>query len=114
MFVFSQVFFYLDLFTFTCFLIFTGTKYYIYPGAWHSLLRKSKTSLYIGCLPMGAATLITVAVNLFHDHIQFGGRGFLLFLWAMWWIDVGISFICCWVGVHVMYVPDPSFSIDIS
>jgi len=56
---------------------------------------------------MGATTLINVAVKLFHDHEKLGGRGFLIFLWAMWWIDVGISFICCWIGLHVMYDSAP-------
>ena len=107
MLIFSKIFFYLNLSTFTCFLILTVTKYTIYPGAWHSLYRNPSTSLYTSCFPMGATTLITVALKLFHDHGEFGGRGFLVFLWAMWWIDVGISFICCWVGVHVMYASAP-------
>jgi tellurite resistance protein TehA-like permease len=102
----------LDLFTFGCFIILTITKYTVYPGAWHSLLRNPATSLYAGCFPMGAATLITVAVKLFHDHAKFGGNDFLVFLWAMWWINVGISFICCWLGVHIMYAPAPSFEVE--
>lgn len=107
MLIFCKIFFYLDLFTLACFLVLTITKYTIYPGAWRSLLKNPSTSLFTSCFPMGGSTLISVAVKLFHDHDKFGGRGFLIFLWAVWWIDVGISFICCWIGVHVMYNSAP-------
>jgi hypothetical protein len=63
---------------------------------------------------MGATTLITVAVKLFHDQTKSGRLGFLVFLWALWWIDVGVSFICCWVDVHVMYDPAPFILTRIS
>lgn len=53
---------------------------------------------------MGATTLINVAVEVIHARYHVGGKGFLYFLWAMWWLDVVISFICCWVGLHFMYV----------
>ncbi|KAJ3517217.1 hypothetical protein NLJ89_g658 [Agrocybe chaxingu] len=51
---------------------------------------------------MGATTLINVAAQVIHDRYQFGGRGFVYFIWTVWWVDVIVSFICCWIGVHVM------------
>lgn len=102
MLIFGEIFFCLNLLAFLFFLIFTITKYTMYPGAWYWLLRNPITALYIGCCPMGAATLLTVGVTLFHD--EFGIKGALPFLWALWWIDVGISFMCCFMGLHIMYV----------
>ena len=53
---------------------------------------------------MGAATLINIAVIVINGQLNFGGKLFLYFIWAIWWLDVLISFVCCWVGVRTMYV----------
>ena len=53
---------------------------------------------------MGATTLINVAVTVINGQLNYGGKSFLYFIWAMWWLDIFVSFACCWVGVHAMYV----------
>ena len=53
---------------------------------------------------MGAATLINIAVIVINGQLNYGGKLFLYFIWAIWWLDVLISFVCCWVGVRTMYV----------
>jgi hypothetical protein len=62
---------------------------------------------------MGATTLINIAVDVINERCHFGGKGFLYFIWAIWWLDVFVSILCCWVLVHFMYVishcPHPVF-----
>ena len=104
MIVLSLIFFFLGLFLYCSFTIILGLKYIYYPDRWSSLLRNPTAIMYAGCIPMGAATLINIAVVVINGQLNYGGKPFLYFLWAMWWLDVFISFLCCWVGVHTMYV----------
>ena len=104
--VLSLIVFFLDLFLFCFFFIILGLKYICHPDRWSSLLRDPNDSLYAGCFPMGATTLIDIAVNVINGRLNYGGKSFLYFIWAIWWLDVVISFACCWVGVHAMYVPN--------
>lgn len=53
-------------------------------------------------MPMGATTLLNVAVNLVNEDYGIGGRPFLYTVWALWWVDVAISVVCCWGMVHYM------------
>ncbi|KAF8973295.1 voltage-dependent anion channel [Flammula alnicola] len=103
MIVLSLIIFFLNLFLFTLFSVLVIAKYMCYPDRWKVLVRNPVTSLYAGCFPMGATTLINVAVLVIHQKYHVGGKGFLYFLWAIWWIDIVIAFFCCWVGVHVMF-----------
>ena len=105
----SLIFFYLGLFLYCSFIIILGLKYIFYPDRWSSLLWSPTASLYAGCFPMGAATLINVAVIVINGQLNYGGKSFLYFIWAIWWLDVFVSFVCCWVGVHAMYVSDRVF-----
>jgi tellurite resistance protein TehA-like permease len=104
MIVFSLIFFFLNLFLYCTFFIILGLKYICYPDRWSSLLQNPTTSMYAGCFPMGATTLINVAVTVINGRLNYGGKSFLYFIWAIWWLDVFISFVCCWIGVHNMYV----------
>lgn len=102
MLVLSMVIFFLNLFLFFLFLALLMAKYFIYPDRWLSLMKNPVNSLFTGCFPMAGTTLINVAVQVIHAKFQFGGKGFLYFIWAMWWLDVAISIFCCWFGVHIM------------
>jgi hypothetical protein len=68
------------------------------------MIRDPVQSLYLSTFPMGAVTLIGVGTTVLHDQYGFGGRAFLFTLWGLWWIDVAISFLCCWGLFYVMYV----------
>lgn len=109
MIILTLVIFYVNLFLFCCFFIILGLKYTCCSGKWSSMLRKPMDSLYAGCFPMGATTLINTAVDVINGRLNYGGKSFLYFVWAIWWLDVFISFVCCWVGVHAMYVFDLGF-----
>ncbi|KAF8906557.1 voltage-dependent anion channel [Gymnopilus junonius] len=99
----SLIIFFSNLCLFVFFFALVIAKYVHYPQKWSSLLRNPVTSLYCGCFPMGATTLINIAVLVIHTRYHVGGKGFLYFLWSMWWLDVVISFVCCWVGLHFMF-----------
>jgi tellurite resistance protein TehA-like permease len=110
MIVLSLIFFFLGLFLYCSFVIILGLKYICYPDRWSSLLQSPTAIMYTGCIPMGAATLINVSVIVINGQLNYGGKSFLYFIWAIWWLDVIISFVCCWLGVHTMYVSSLNFS----
>lgn len=100
--IFTYIFFFLNLALFLTFNIMTVARYAIFPDVWSIMIRHPVQSLYIGCYPMGMATLINIGVGLIYQQYNFGGRGFLYFLWACWWLNVVLSFTCAFAVVHVM------------
>ncbi|KAJ8514449.1 hypothetical protein ONZ45_g8015 [Pleurotus djamor] len=98
----SLIFFFLNLALLVVFTLITTARYILFPDLWALMIRHPVQSLFLGCAPMGAATLINVAVNLINVDMQFGGKPFLYFLWGAWWMDVAVSALCCWGLVHVM------------
>jgi tellurite resistance protein TehA-like permease len=102
--ILSLVFFFLNLFLVVLFTALTLARYYLYPHIWALTLQHPAASLYIGCFPMGISTLINVAVDVINVRYNFGGKGFLYFIWTVWWIVVVISVLCCWGIVHIMSV----------
>jgi tellurite resistance protein TehA-like permease len=83
-------------------MVLVAAKYIYYPDRWAALVQNPVTSLYAGTFPMGATTLINVAVLIIHTKYGIGGKGLLYFIWVMWWLDVVIACLCTWVGVHIM------------
>ncbi|PPQ67315.1 hypothetical protein CVT25_005899 [Psilocybe cyanescens] len=104
MLVLSLIVSFLNLFLFVLFTILLITKYLCYPDRWKSLIRNPVTSLFAGCFPMAGTTLINVAVQVVHTRYHVGGKGFLYFIWSMWWLDIVVSLLCCWLGVNAMFV----------
>ncbi|EIW83021.1 hypothetical protein CONPUDRAFT_136178 [Coniophora puteana RWD-64-598 SS2] len=98
----TLVFFFLNLALFTLFTIISITRYILFPDVWSLMIRHPAQSLYLGTFPMGGATLIVVATGGVFETYGFGGSKFVYALWAFWWLDVAISFICCWGVMHVM------------
>ena len=102
--VFSAIFFFFNLILFIVFNILTIARYVIFPDIWPLMLRHPVQSLYMGCYPMGAATLINIGAGLLYEEWHWGKRAFLYVLWGFWWVDVAISFLCAFAMVHIMYV----------
>ncbi|KAF8161072.1 voltage-dependent anion channel [Crassisporium funariophilum] len=98
----SLIVFFLNLAFYGLFTVLVALKYTLYSGKWSRLIQDPVTSLYIACFPMGATTLFNVAVDVINVKYNVGGKGFLYFVWALWWSNVVISFLCCWLLVHVM------------
>lgn len=102
--IFSAILFFLNLFLFILFNVLSLWRYIAFPGLWSNMLRHPVQSLYLGTYPMGFATIINVGVSLINQEYRFGGTAFLYFLWACWWYDVILSFLCGYVLVHIMSV----------
>ncbi|KAA1476001.1 hypothetical protein DENSPDRAFT_842864 [Dentipellis sp. KUC8613] len=102
--VMSAIFFFLNLLLFVIFTTTTILRYIAFPDIWSLMIRHPVQSLYLGCFPMGGATILTVAITLFYNTYGFGGTGFLYTIWAFWWLDVAVSILCCWALIHVAFV----------
>ena len=98
----STTFFFLNLVLFAIFCIANVARYGRSPSVWNTMLRHPVQSLYLGTFPMGSITLISVATTVLHGKYGFGGRGFLYVLWALWWVDITVSALCCWGVIYVM------------
>ncbi|KIJ39926.1 hypothetical protein M422DRAFT_32525 [Sphaerobolus stellatus SS14] len=99
---FATAFFFLNLVLFCIFLTLTICRYVMFPRLWGLMLRHPVQSLYIGCFPMGAVTLINSGLTLGYQYWNWGGTTFLYTLWGLWWLDTFVSFLCCFGLVYVM------------
>jgi len=75
----------------------------MFPEVWGLMLNHPAQSLFVGCFPMGAATLINagLAVN---QQWGFGGNGFLYTLWGFWWLDSILSYLIAFGMLYVMII----------
>ncbi|KAI0743597.1 voltage-dependent anion channel [Daedaleopsis nitida] len=89
----------LVLFTFVCTC--TILRYIMFPEIWSLMIRHPAQSLFIGCFPMGAATLINSGLNINQDW-GFGGTPFLWTLWGFWWLDSAVSYIVAFGMLYAM------------
>ncbi|KAH7923732.1 hypothetical protein BV22DRAFT_1014841 [Leucogyrophana mollusca] len=101
----TMIFFFFNLGLFMLFTAISAARYILFPDIWPRMIRHPVQSLYLGTFPMGATTLINVAIGAIFQTYNFGGDTFVYFIWGVWWLDVAISFICCWGMMHVMFVP---------
>ncbi|KAJ7671597.1 voltage-dependent anion channel [Mycena polygramma] len=88
--ILTLLFFFLNLFLFVVICVATVARYYIFPELWSAMLQHPTQSLFIGAFPMGAATLINVALTI-NQSYSFAGPGFVYALWAFWWLDCAVS-----------------------
>lgn len=83
------------------------------------MLNHTSQSLFLGCIPMGAATLINSALvrsnacistasllrqasQALNQNWGFGGRGFLYTLWGLWWLDSALSYLVAFGMLYTM------------
>lgn len=104
--ILSLIFYFLNIGLFALFNCLTIARFVIYPSSLKPLLQHPNYSLFFGCYPMGATTILNVSVNVVYQYYGFGGKGFVYFLWVLWWINVAISAVCFWGGTHLMFVSD--------
>lgn len=102
--VFSLAFFFFNLVLFALFTVLSAARYIMCPGIWNRMLRHPAQSLFLGAFPTGATTLYMVSITVLYGSYNFGGRPFVYIVWALWWLDVTVSMLCCWGMLHVMLV----------
>ncbi|KAK0461122.1 voltage-dependent anion channel [Desarmillaria tabescens] len=100
--IMTLIFFFLNLCLFITFCAISLVRYITFPDIWGIMIRHPVQSLFTGTFPMGAITILNIAVSLIHDDYGFGGKPFLYVLWAFWWLDVISSFLCCFGVMHFM------------
>ncbi|KAL6829716.1 voltage-dependent anion channel domain-containing protein [Trichoderma camerunense] len=89
--IISYIFFALNILLFTIFCIISLLRYTLYPEIWMAMISHPAQSLFLGCFPMGFATIINMMI---FACAQWGP--WLIYLaWAFWWIDVLVSMATC-------------------
>lgn len=84
------VVFCLNVLQFVAFAAITLTRYLVYPEIWGVMIKHPSQSLFLGCIPMGFATI----VNMMVFECARWGRGAIYLTWAFWWADVLVSCAC--------------------
>lgn len=102
--ILSLIFYFLNIGIFVLLNASTIARFMMDPKSLVPLLQHPGFSLFFACYPMGATTILNVSVNVVYQHYNFGGRAFLYFLWALWWINIAISALCFWGGTYLMCV----------
>ncbi|BGP25129.1 hypothetical protein Rt10032_c09g4066 [Rhodotorula toruloides] len=85
----------LNVVLFSLFLLMSIARYCIFPTVFYAMLFHPVQSLFLGCFPMGFATIVNMTV--FVAAERWRGRWIWL-AWSLWWIDAVISVIIA-VGV---------------
>jgi tellurite resistance protein TehA-like permease len=92
----SYIFFALNVALFVLFLLLSLLRYTLYPRIWKAMIRHPAQSLFLGCFPMGLATIINMIC--FVCIPNWGGEWWRV-AWALWWIDTAVASATC------MYLP---------
>ncbi|KAJ4483438.1 voltage-dependent anion channel [Lentinula aciculospora] len=100
--IFTLIFFFLNFTLFILFCAISTVRYIMFPDIWGLMIRHPAQSLFTGTFPMGACTLLNIAISLISEKYRLGGKAFLYAMWGLWWLDVAISILCCWGMVHIM------------
>ncbi|KAI0812725.1 voltage-dependent anion channel [Irpex lacteus] len=104
--VMGLIFFLLNLVLFVFVCTMTVVRYSLFPEIWGMMIVHPAQSLFIGCFPMGAATLINAGLNVHQDWSSGGtaSNGFLWALWAFWWLDSAVSYAIAFGMMYAMMI----------
>lgn len=81
----------MNILLFVTFLSLTVAGYAMYPEIWEAMIAHPGQSLFLGCFPMGFATIINMMVFCCKQW----GDWLIYLAWAFWWIDVWLSIATC-------------------
>ncbi|KEQ79491.1 sulfite efflux pump SSU1 [Aureobasidium pullulans EXF-150] len=81
-------------------------RYVLWPELWPAMINHPTHSLFLGCFPMGLATIVNMIVLV---CVPAWGRWAATMAWALWWIDAALAVtICCSVAFLMISVHDVS------
>ncbi|OAQ63154.1 C4-dicarboxylate transporter/malic acid transport protein [Pochonia chlamydosporia 170] len=83
----SYIFFGLNILLFAIFTCISLARYTFYPEIWWAMISHPGQSLFLGCFPMGFATIINMMIFCCKQW----GDWLVYLAWAFWWIDVLLS-----------------------
>ncbi|CRK17724.1 hypothetical protein BN1708_003005 [Verticillium longisporum] len=84
-------FFILNIGLFSVFTIMTVVRYALYPAIWTAMMVHPAQSLFLGCFPMGFATIINMMIFI----CSHWGDWLVYLAWGFWWFDALISVTTC-------------------
>ncbi|UNI21829.1 Plasma membrane sulfite pump involved in sulfite metabolism [Purpureocillium takamizusanense] len=87
----SYVFFAANVGLFVVFLAISLLRYTLYPEIWRAMISHPGQSLFLGCFPMGFATIINMMIFCCRPW----GDWVVHLAWAFWWIDALLSMATC-------------------
>ncbi|KAF8700014.1 Voltage-dependent anion channel, partial [Rhizoctonia solani] len=87
---FGAAFLLLNVILLFVFLGFAIVRYVRHPEVFKMMFMHPLQSLYVGCLPMGFATIINALLNVRDDYFP-ESRTFVYVLWGLWWFDMVVS-----------------------
>ena len=90
--ILSIVFFSLNVLFFLLIFAVSVLRYLLYPATWVLMLAHPVQSLFLGTVPMGFATIINMFTLV---CVPYWGGVTPYIAWAMWWMDVLLSILCC-------------------
>ncbi|OAA68387.1 flavodoxin and radical sam domain containing protein [Niveomyces insectorum RCEF 264] len=82
--------FVLNIALFSAFLLISVARYTLYPEIWGVMIKHPAQSLFLGCMPMGLATIINMIVFVCASW----GPWVIYLAWSLWWLDVIASCAC--------------------
>ena len=97
----SYVVFTLNIFLFIIFTFISLLRYTLYPKIWSAMMRHPAQSLFIGCFPMGFATIVNMIC---YVCVPAWGGDWWKVAWAFLWIDVVLATTTCLFMPFQMYV----------
>ena len=100
----SYIMFALNVLLFVIFLFISTLRYTLYPKIWGAMIRHPAQSLFLGCFPMGFATIINMIC--FVCVPAWGGDWWKV-AWVFWWIDAVLAVATCLYMPFVMYAHVP-------
>ncbi|EFX03431.1 flavodoxin and radical sam domain containing protein [Grosmannia clavigera kw1407] len=83
----SIAIFALNISLFSVFMTITMARYILYPEIWAVMIKHPAQSLFLGCIPMGFATIINMLVFVCARW----GNWAIYLAWGLWWVDVAMS-----------------------
>jgi len=103
----SVVFLFLNIVIFIGLLFFSILRYIVWPEVFLLMLRHPVQSLFLGAVPIGFGTIITMLVYVAAPL----SRGLLYFTQVLFWIDVVLAMLTC-LGVPLFMIMVHEQSID--
>ncbi|GKT47274.1 sulfite efflux pump SSU1 [Colletotrichum spaethianum] len=95
----AVAFFILNIGLFTVFTAITILRYALYPEIWRAMVVHPAQSMFLGCFPMGLATIINMMVFV---CAPVWGQWVVSWAWGLWWLDVILSLTTCITVPFVM------------
>ncbi|KAF8322137.1 C4-dicarboxylate transporter/malic acid transport protein [Clavulina sp. PMI_390] len=94
----ANAIFVLNTVLFVIFLVMTILRYILWPSLWRAMLYHPSQSLYVGTLPMGLCTIVSMIV---YTCVPAYGPRYAILAWVLWWIA---AVLCLATGIIIPYI----------